>query len=129
MILLQTQALNANDIMFRVTDVVFIVSGVITLLTAWFAFKSAQGKTDDRISAEVARGDEKRAAIKREFEILTEKQAVLEKRIDETEGSIDNLEGELNKKIDGLGRDIQSLNLLIEKKMNEILQQLLSKKK
>lgn len=121
MILLQTQALNANDIMFRVTDVIFIVSGVITLLTAWFAFKSAQSKTDDRITFEVARGDEKRAAI-------MEKHKALEGRIMSVENSMDTIEKDLGKKIEAFGKDVQDLKIAIVTTKNEILQALLKRK-
>jgi len=128
MFLLQTQALNANDIMFRVTDVVFIVSGVITLLTAWFAFKSAQSKTEDRITLEVARGDEKRAAIKVQFDILKDELKRFEDRVRSIENSLDTIEVDLGKRIDSVDRNVQSVNLSIEKMKSEILERLLDKK-
>lgn len=126
--LLQAQAVNATDIMFRITDVIFIVSGVITIVSAFFAFRNSNSKVNDRIDTEVLKGDEKRKAIMREFELHVEKNKALEARIMEVENSLDTLEGELSKKIDAMGKDIQTVNLSIEKMKSEILQHLLDKK-
>lgn len=123
------QAVSATDLMFRTTDVIFIISGVVAFMGSYFAFRASVSKINDRIDSEVKSGDDKRAAIRREFEIHVEKHKALESRINEVENSLGNVEGEIRKQMDTMSKEIQGINLLIEKKMNEILQQLLPKRR
>lgn len=117
-----------NDIAWRTTDVIYVCAGLVSVLSAWFLMKSAQEKINDRITTEVANGDEKRAAIKREFEIQKEKHMQLEARLKDVENSMDTIEKDLGKKIEAFGKDVQDLKIAIVTTKNEILQALIKRK-
>lgn len=101
---------NATDLTFRLMDVIYIIVGTASVVTAVITIRNNNTKTSDKIALEV------------------EARKELEGRLKEVENSLDTLEGDLSKKIDNMGREIQLVSLSIEKMKNEILERLLDKK-
>lgn len=122
MVLIQAiQQTNVTDVTFRMMDVVYIVMGTITILSAIFAARNSITKIEDRINTEV-----EKAKVK--FGYDAERHKAVDGRVLKIEASLDTIENDLGEKIESMGQKISDVKESISSMKSEILERLLDKK-
>ncbi len=115
------QATQVTDVTFRMMDVVYIVMGTITIVSAIFAGRNAVKNMEVMIASEVDK-------VKTQFKHDEERYIQFGSRIKEVEDSLDSLEGTLFKKLDETRGEIGAVKLMISEMKSEILERLIDKK-
>ena len=102
--MLLQQAVTADDLIFRITDVLLLGGGVISMLTTYFVMKYKVDRNEERLADHI-----------KDFE---EEKRMIHGRINDTKATLDMI-----------SKEITEVKLSIEKFKSELFQLMLDQKK